>query len=318
MRPSLKIREFLSRYQQKLKLNFTSRKVGLEREIKLSRQASNTFDAADYFNVIRTSSIVVVGYQESRYIQKLDVDEQKGLFKRLFHGPVCAIICSQGNLLPDATIKLCEDNEVPILHSELNDSELLDNTRYLLSQALAENTSEHGVFIEVYSIGVFITGKTAIGKSELALSLISRGHRLISDDVTLFSRSTPDRVEGRSPQLLTDFLEVRGLGVVNVRAMFGANALTRSMPLSFIVNMVELDRTNKTEFDRLGNNLKMRTILGLEFPEVSLPVAQGRNLAVLVEAATRNHLLQINGYNAAQDFIRRQKRAVSQDIELSD
>jgi HPr kinase/phosphorylase len=171
---------------------------------------------------------------------------------------------------------------------------LLDNTRYLLSQALAENTNEHGVFIEVYSIGVFITGKTAIGKSELALSLISRGHRLISDDVTLFSRSTPDRVEGRSPQLLTDFLEVRGLGVVNVRAMFGANALTRSMPLSLIVNMVELDRANKTEFDRLGNNLKMRTILGLEFPEVSLPVAQGRNLAVLVEAATRNHLLQIN------------------------
>jgi HPr kinase/phosphorylase len=195
---------------------------------------------------------------------------------------------------------------------------LLDNTRYLLSQALAENTSEHGVFIEVYSIGVFITGKTAIGKSELALSLISRGHRLISDDVTLFSRSTPDRVEGRSPQLLTDFLEVRGLGVVNVRAMFGANALTRSMPLSLIVKMVELDRTNKTEFDRLGNNLKMRTILGLEFPEVSLPVAQGRNLAVLVEAATRNHLLHINGYNAAQDFITRQKQAVSQDFEPSD
>jgi HPr kinase/phosphorylase len=100
--------------------------------------------------------------------------------------------------------------------------------------------------------------------------------------------------------------------------MFGANALTRSMPLSLIVNMVELDRANKTEFDRLGNNLKMRTILGLEFPEVSLPVAQGRNLAVLVEAATRNHLLQINGYNAAQDFITRQKQAVSQDFEPSD
>lgn len=318
MRPSLKIREFLSRYQQKLKLNFTSREVGLEREIKLSRQASNTFDAADYFNVIRTSSIVVVGYQESRYIQKLRTEEQENLLKTLFHGPVCAIICSQGNPLPDRLVELCEDNEVPVLHSELSDSELLENTRYLLSQALAESTNEHGVFIEVYSIGVFITGKTAIGKSELALSLISRGHRLISDDVTLFSRSTPDRVEGRSPQLLTDFLEVRGLGVVNVRAMFGANSLTRSMPLSLIVNMVELDRANKTEFDRLGNNLKMRTILGLEFPEVSLPVAQGRNLAVLVEAATRNHLLQINGYNAAQDFITRQKQAVSQDFEPSD
>lgn len=318
MRPALKIREFLSQYQQKLKLDFSSRPVGLEREIKLSRQASDTFDAADYFNVIRTSSIVVVGYQESRYIQKLSNRQQTSLFKTLFHGPVCAIICSQNNLLPDAIIKLCETNEVPVLVSELNDSELLDNTRYLLAQALADKTDEHGVFIEVYSVGVLITGKTAVGKSELALSLISRGHRLVSDDVTLFSRSTPDTVVGQSPELLTDFLEVRGLGVVNVRAMFGANALKKSMPLGLIIKLVELNQKNKTEFDRLGRNLEQSSILGLEFPVVTLPVAQGRNMAVLVEAATRNHLLQINGYNAAQDFITRQSQAMAQNPATTD
>jgi HPr kinase/phosphorylase len=165
---------------------------------------------------------------------------------------------------------------------------------------------------------VFITGKTAVGKSELALSLVSRGHRLISDDVTLFTRSTPDVVEGSSPQLLTDFLEVRGLGVVNVRAMFGANSLKRSMTLSLIINMVELDRKNSTEFDRLGNNLKTRSILGLDFPEVTLPVAPGRNLAVLVEAAARNHLLQSSGYNAAEDFIARQNQAIARDSDTTD
>ncbi|MDH3858699.1 MAG: HPr(Ser) kinase/phosphatase, partial [Gammaproteobacteria bacterium] len=266
MRSALKIRDFLSQYQQKLKLDFNSRPVGLEREIKLSRQASNTFDAADYFNVIRTSSIVVVGYQESRYIRKLSNSQQTSLFKTLFHGPVCAIICSQDNLLPEAMIKLCESNEVPVLVSGLNDSDLLDNTRYLLAHALAEKTDEHGVFLEVYNVGVFITGKTAVGKSELALSLISRGHHLISDDVTLFSRSTPDMVVGQSPELLTDFLEVRGLGVVNVRAMFGANALKNSMPLGLIIKLVELNQKNKTEFDRLGKNLERRSILGLEFP----------------------------------------------------
>jgi HPr kinase/phosphorylase len=214
-------------------------------------------------------------------------------------------------------IELCESREIPVLQSALGDFELPDNTRYLLSRALAENTNEHGVYIEVYSLGVFITGKTAVGKSELALSLISRGHRLISDDVTLFTRSTPDVVEGSSPQLLTDFLEVRGLGVVNVRAMFGANSLKRSRPLSLIVNMVELDRSNSTKFDRLGNNLKTRNILGLEFPEVTLPVAPGRNLAVLVEAAARNHLLQVSGYNAAQDFITRQNQAIAQDSDTA-
>ncbi|MGB5329705.1 MAG: HPr(Ser) kinase/phosphatase, partial [Gammaproteobacteria bacterium] len=305
-------------YQHKLKLNFTSRQVGLNREIHLSRQAADTFDAADYFNVIRTSSIVVVGYQESRYIHKLDTDEQSKLFRTLFRGPVCVIICSQGNLLPESMIELCESREIPVLQSELSDSELLENTRYLITRALADNTNEHGVYIEVYSLGVFITGKTAVGKSELALSLISRGHRLISDDVTLFTRSTPDVVEGSSPQLLTDFLEVRGLGVVNVRAMFGANALKRSMPLSLIINMVELDRNNSTEFDRLGNNLKTRSILGLDFPEVTLPVAHGRNLAVLVEAAARNHLLHNSGYNAAQDFIARQNQAIVQDSDPTD
>jgi HPr kinase/phosphorylase len=318
MSPSLKIHQFLNQYQHKLKLNFTSRQVGLNREIHLSRQAADTFDAADYFNVIRTSSIVVVGYQESRYIDKLDTDEQSKLFKTLFRGPVCVIICSHGNLLPESMIELCESREIPVLQSELSDSELLENTRYLLARALADNTNEHGVFIEVYSLGVFITGKTAVGKSELALSLISRGHRLISDDVTLFTRSTPDVVEGSSPQLLTDFLEVRGLGVVNVRAMFGANALKRSMPLSLTVNMVELDRNNSTEFDRLGNNLKTRRILGLDFPEVTLPVAPGRNLAVLVEAAARNHLLHNSGYNAAEDFIARQNQAIAQDSDATD
>jgi len=318
MSPSLKIHEFLNQYQHKLKLNFTSRQVGLNREIHLSRQAADTFDAADYFNAIRTSSIVVVGYQESRYIHKLDTDEQGKLFKTLFRGPVCVIICSEGNLLPESMIELCESRDIPVLQSELSDSELLDNTRYLLSRALADNTTEHGVFIEVFSLGVFITGKTALGKSELALSLISRGHRLISDDVTLFTRSTPDVVEGSSPRLLTDFLEVRGLGVVNVRAMFGANSLKRSMPLSLIVNMVELDRKNSTEFDRLGNNLKTRSILGLDFPEVTLPVAPGRNLSILVEAAARNHLLHSSGYNAAEDFIARQNQAIAHDSDTTD
>jgi HPr kinase/phosphorylase len=315
MRPSLKIRDFLNQYQHKLQLEFTSREVGLKREIKLSRQAADTFDAADYFNVIRTSSVVLVGYQESRYIRKLDINEQRKLFKTLFHGPVCVIICSHGNTLPEAMVELCEAQEIAVLQSALSDSELLDNTRYLLSRELAESVSQHGVFLEVYSLGIFITGEAAVGKSELALALISRGHRLIADDVTLFSRSAPELVEGSSPQLLTDFMEVRGLGVVNIRAMFGANALKRSMPLNLIINMVALDGDNSVNFDRLGNNLNTRNILGLPFAEITLPVAMGRNLAVLVEAAARNHLLRASGYNAAEDLIARQNEAIAKDFE---
>ncbi len=220
------------------------------------------------------------------------------------------IITSQDNDLPEAMVHLCEDRNIPVFRSALCDSDLLDNTRYYLSQLLAENTDEHGVYIEVYSVGVFLTGDSGVGKSELALALISRGHRLISDDVIRFSRLAPDIIDGHSPGLLTDFMEVRGLGIINIRAMFGANSLKRNKTLRLIINMIQLTSDNANQFDRLGNADKTRNILGLDIPEVTLPVAPGRNLAVLVEAAAGNHLLYMNGYSATEDFIKRQNQAI--------
>lgn len=310
MKQSFEIHEFLKRYQKKLALSFSSAVVGQNREIKLSRQAGDTFQAVDYFNVIRTSSVVIVGYQETRYIRSLEVEQQIQLFKTLFQGPVCTIITSQGNDLPELLLRLCEEHDIAVFHSELNDSDLLDNTRYHLSYALAEHCDEHGVYIEVYSVGVFLTGKSGVGKSELALALIARGHRLISDDVTRFSRIGPEIVDGRSPELLTDFMEVRGLGIVNIRAMFGANSLKKNKTLRLIIKMVQLTQDNSEQFDRIGKSVNTRQILGLDIPEVTLPVAPGRNLAVIVEAAARNHLLNMTGYNAAEDFIDRQRKAI--------
>jgi HPr kinase/phosphorylase len=310
MSSSLNIQKFFDKYQTKLKLSFLSSEIGLGREIQTSRRNNDSFEAVDYFNVIRTSSIVVVGFHESRYISGLTDYEQKSLMKRLFHGPVSVIVVSQDNFLPAAMIKLCEVQEIAVLKSDLPDSEIIDLSRHLLTNALAETTIEHGVYIEVYSLGVFITGDSGVGKSELALALISHGHRLISDDVTRFARVSPDVIDGRSPGLICDFMEVRGLGVVNIRSMFGANALKLRKTLRLIVHMERLTKENSTSFDRLGNNIKTRNILGVDIPEVVLPVAPGRNLAVLVEAAARNHLLNLSGYNAAEDFIERQNRLI--------
>ncbi|MCP4487225.1 MAG: HPr(Ser) kinase/phosphatase [Gammaproteobacteria bacterium] len=317
MTPSLEIEEFLTRYQKKLALSFTSGVVGQQRQIKLSRLTSDSYEAVDYFNVIRTSSVVVVGYQESRYIHKLSPNEQTRLFKTLFRGPVSAIITSQGNSLPKNMVELCEQHDICVFASALNDSDLLDNIRYFLSNALAEQSDEYGVYMEVYSVGVFLTGDSGVGKSELALALIARGHRLISDDVTRFSRTSPNAIDGRSPSLLTDFMEVRGLGIVNIRAMFGANSLRENKSLRLIVNMVQLTESNSNQFDCIGNIVDTRKILGVDIPEVTLPVAPGRNLAIIVEVAARNHLLNINGYNAAEDFIQRQRHAIQRNQPLT-
>ena len=310
MKQSLQIEEFLKLYQSRLALTFITEQVGLQREVSLSTLAGDTFLAVDYFNVIRTSSIVIVGFQEARYIGSIAPDEQILLFKTLFQGPVCIILVSQGNALPQPVLNLCQQNNISVMQSGLNDSDLLDNTRYLLSYALAEYCHEHGVYIEVYSVGVFLTGQSGVGKSELALALIARGHRLISDDITRFSRIGPDTIDGRSPDLLTDFMEVRGLGILNIRAMFGANSLKGNKTLRLIVRMVQLTSENSDQFDRIGKTVNTRQILGLDIPEVTLPVAPGRNLAVIVEAAARNHLLNMNGYNSAEDFIERQRRAI--------
>ncbi len=315
MKQSLEIHEFLARYQKKLALSFSSAVVGQNRKIKISRQAENTFQSVDYFNVIRTSSVVIIGYQEIRYIQSLMIEQQTHLFKTLFQGPVCTIITSQGNHLSEPLLRLCEAHHISVFQSELNDSDLLDNTRYHLSYALAEKCTEHGVFIEIYSVGVFLSGKSGVGKSELALALIARGHRLISDDITQFSRVGPEIIDGRSPVMLTDFMEVRGLGIVNIRAMFGANSLKRNKNLRLIVKMVQLTQDNSDQFDRVGKTINTRQILGLDIPEVTMPVAPGRNLAVIVEAAARNHLLNMNGYNAAEDFIERQHTMIGKQTK---
>lgn len=158
--------------------------------------------------------------------------------------------------------------------------------------------------------GVLITGASSIGKSELALELITRGHRLIADDVPEFTRKGPDTLDGRSPSLLKDFIEVRGLGVLNVREMYGDNALKSHKYLRLIIHMERLTAKDREKLDRLQGSWGIKTILGVKVPRILLPVAPGRNLAVLVEAAVQNHMLRISGHDAAVQLIETQQKAI--------
>lgn len=310
MQSNLTIRDFHQRFQKRLQLSFASAQVGLDQEIKLPSTKDDSYESADYLNVIRPSSVVVIGKRESTYLATLLNEQRQKLFDKLFYGPAKVIMLSHGAVLEAETIKYIANASIPVFRSELLDTDLLRNLRYFLNQALAEKTIEHGVFIEVHSIGTFITGESGVGKSELALSLISRGHRLIADDITEFSRLSSRTIDGIHPGLSNDFMEVRGLGILNIRAMFGSNSLRRNKKLRMIFNMVNFTAENCHQFDRLGSSQKIRNILGVEIPELTLPVAPGRNLAVLVEAAARNHILKLGGYNSAEDFIQRQRQAI--------
>ena len=214
-----------------------------------------------------------------------------------------------------AFIETAKQTRTPLLYSNRASNELTELLQYHLGRLLGDSKILHGVFMEVMGIGVLLTGPSGIGKSELALELISRGHRLIADDAPEFRRSAPDTIHGRSPALLKDFLEVRGLGILNIRAMFGDSSIVEKKRLRLIVHIDTLLDNSKSnnklwEIDRIGGSQRNKSILDVDIPEVQIPVAPGRNIAVVIEAAVRNHVLYLNGYNAADDFIKRQQKLI--------
>ncbi len=230
--------------------------------------------------------------------------------RTLFAARPAAILFSDDIEPEDAFFGHAERTGTPLLGSPLGDEEIIRQLQYFLTHAMAERTTAHGVFMEVLGMGVLLAGDPAIGKSELALDLISRGHRLIADDAPQFANIAPETLKGSCPRLLQDFLEVRGLGVLNIRAMFGESSVRQSKDLNLIVNLRCLSEQELAGIDRLAGTLSARHMLGVAVPEITIPVAPGRNLAILVEAAVRHQILRIRGYDAGVDFTERQTRAV--------
>ncbi|WP_295582407.1 HPr(Ser) kinase/phosphatase [uncultured Lamprocystis sp.] len=264
-------------------------------------------------NCIHPNRLQVIGRAELVYLAGLGPTAFRETVEKLFSERPAAVIFADG-IEPAATFwEWAERTHTPLVGSPVTDDDLINQLRYYLTHALAERTIVHGVFIEVLGMGVLLVGDPAVGKSELALDLITRGHRLIADDAPQFARIAPEKLEGSCPEPLIDFLEVRGLGILNIRAMFGEGAVVRRKTLNLIIDLKPLDRTQLDRIDRLAGSLSATNILGVAVPRITMPVAPGRNLAIIVEAAVRHQILRIRGYDAGVDFIDRQTRAISND-----
>ncbi|NCA69013.1 MAG: HPr(Ser) kinase/phosphatase [Sphingobacteriia bacterium] len=264
-------------------------------------------------NCIHPNRLQVIGHAERAYLADLGRTAYAETIDKLFADQPTAVIFSDGIQPEPAVVRAAELSQIPLLGSTLGDEELINHLRYFLTHALAERRTLHGVFIEVLGMGVLLVGDPAVGKSELALDLVARGHPLIADDAPRFARIAPEILEGTCPEALRDFLEVRGLGILNIRAMFGEGAVLRSKTLNLIIDLQPLDQQQLECIDRLSGSLSASNILGVTVPKVTMPVAPGRNLAILVEAAVRHQILRIRGYDAGVDFIDRQARAISLD-----
>jgi HPr kinase/phosphorylase len=263
-----------------------------------------------YLNFVHPPQITLLGEQEFNYLANLEVDAYHEAIKQFFRSAPSLIILCEGQTPTDEITQAAHDLHVSIMVSPLSASTVLSRMSHQLSEMLAPSITVHGVFLEVFDLGVLLTGAAGVGKSELALELINRGHRLIADDSPLFSKYSPDALTGRAPALLKDFLEVRGLGIVNVRAMFGHTAVKDMKKLSLIVHIVDMSDPIIAGIDRLQGMHREREFLGIHVPEVTVPAGPGRSLSVLVEAAVHNQLLRNSGYNASEIFAENQMIAL--------
>lgn len=284
-------------------------------ERKLVGEDGDDLPLAGHLNLIRPNRIQVIGDFEARYIASLSDSQRNDLILEMARTGTTAVIFAE-DTCPFSEMPDAPQEALPlILCSSTSSHEIIALLRYFLQQRLAHFEVRHGVFMEILGIGVLISGASSVGKSEVALELISRGHRLIADDAPEFARIAPDIVRGHCPSLLQDLLEVRGLGVLNIRAMYGDSAIKGGKYLRLIIDLRDHGEPSPVPDDRLNGRRGEIDILGLRIPLISLPVAPGRNIAVMIEAAVRNHMLHMQGYIAGDDLRARQRRHMSGETE---
>ncbi len=311
----INVTELFKETRHKLKLNWVAGLDGGTNQLNSEKVTKPSLALIGHLNFVHPNRVQVLGCAEMDYLRSLSIIAMQQAITNLYSADLAAVVVANGEKAPKELINAANTHNTPLFTSPMQSPQLMDLLSHYLALAVAESTSLHGVFMEVQGFGVLVKGNAAIGKSELALELISRGHRLIADDIVDFYRISPERVEGRCPALLQDFLEVRGLGILNIRALFGDNAVKPTKPLDLIIQLELADIQNPQELDRLNVKTQHDRVLEVLISKVVIPIAAGRNIAVLVEVAVRNHMLLIRGVNATQQFSKRHKQMMQKESQ---
>jgi HPr kinase/phosphorylase len=307
---SVRVKDLFDRLHERLRLIWVAGKAGADNPLLSATSDASTGIIAGPLNFIHPNRVQIIGPAEETYLDSLSVANRRQALEQLFAEQPALVILVNGIEGPTELAGMADEAGVALMRSPLADTQVLDNLQYYASLFLSEKTNLHGVFLEVLGMGVLLTGDPAVGKSELALDLITRGSRLVADDAPEFTRIAPDIVSGTCPPLLREFLEVRGLGILNIRAMFGDSSIKRQKYLRLIVHLKSMSADQISGMDRLSGTHSSLDVLGVSIPHVTVPVAPGRNLSVLVESAVRNHLLRLKGYDATEVLIERQQQSI--------
>ena len=262
-----------------------------------------------YFDHFDSDRVQIIGYVEYTYLETLSDEKKKEMYTQLLsYGIPCIVYCR--NLEPDETfLQMANEMKVPIFQSSKQTSAFTAEVIRWLNVELAPCISIHGVLVDVYGVGVLIMGESGIGKSEAALELINRGHRLVTDDVVEIRKVSDDTLVGKAPDITRHFIELRGIGIVDVKSLFGVQSVRETQTIDLVINMEEWDKNR--EYDRLGLKEESTEFLGNKVVCHSIPIRPGRNLAILVESAAVNHRQKQMGYNAAEELYRRVQESLA-------
>lgn len=289
---------------------------GIYREIITSDISRPGIEMTGYFNYYPKERLQLIGRTEMAYFLDLSEEEQRDRAKQLCTDITPGIVVSRGMDIPKTLIETANQADVPILKSPRKTTRVVSRLTNYLEEKYAPTTSIHGVLVDIYGIGVLIIGNSGIGKSETALELVKRGHRLVADDSVEIRQEDYDSLIGSSPEILEHMLEIRGLGIIDVMTLFGAGAVRTNKRISVVINLENW--IEEKQYDRLGIDEDKMQIMDVQLPKATIPVRPGRNVAVIIEVAAMNFRLKRMGFNAAQDFSDRLTDLIEKEKNIQD
>ncbi|MCY7624691.1 HPr(Ser) kinase/phosphatase [Bacillus safensis] len=294
--PKVRAKDIMEQFH----LELVSGEEGINRPITISDLSRPGIEMAGYFTYYPKERVQLLGKTELSFFEQLPERERKQRMMSLCTDITPAIILSRDRDVPKELIEASNENGVPVLRSSLKTTRLSSRLTNFLESKLAPTTAIHGVLVDVYGVGVLLIGKSGVGKSETALELVKRGHRLVADDCVEIRQEDQDTLVGSAPELIEHLLEIRGLGIINVMTLFGAGAVRSYKRITIVMNL-ELWEQGK-QYDRLGLEEEKMRIIDTDVPKLTIPVRPGRNLAVIIEVAAMNFRLKRMGHNAAEQF----------------
>ncbi|MDX8413294.1 MAG: HPr(Ser) kinase/phosphatase [Mariprofundales bacterium] len=303
------MQELLQQWGNTMRMRLVAGEQGLHRYIDHPRIQKPSLAFAGFLYNLHDYRLQVVGSTEIAYLETLPPIEQEQVVNATFALGLAGVVVTRGIAPPNAILNAAENTATPLFTTPMSSGQFMTDMTLLLSHRMAPVTYQHGVYLDIFGMGVLLIGDSGIGKSEIGLELIARGHQLVADDMVQLVREGADILVGRSPDPLRDHMEIRGMGVINIRQLFGAGSITPTKRVQLVVELVHWDAFSEEE--RLAPVNDTTTLHGVDIARTRLPIRPGRSMAILVEVATRNQLLKLSGIDSNQQFTKQLQQRIN-------